>query len=99
MLALRLRSPPARRRATSTNRTATDESWLEQRAHDALVGIDGGAQLIHGDELVGGMRHVNGTWTEHDGLPPFGEQRDVRRVRDGCHFEAGNRLEFLRRDV
>src|SRR5688500_20140238 len=98
MPAQRLQSPPARRRAATTNRTATDESWLEQRAHDALVGVDGGAQLIHGDELVGGMRHVNGTRTEHDGLPTFGEQRAVRRVRDGSHFNAGTRLPILRRD-
>ena len=51
------------------------------------------------DELVGRVRDVDRSRTEHERRSPPAEQRNVRRIRDRRDLEPGNRVKVLRRDV
>src|ERR1041384_7398669 len=77
----------------------TEYSCPEYGAGDPFVCADGGAELIHVDELVRRVGDVDRSGAEEQRRAPAVEQWDVRRIRDGRDLEAVDRVEVLRGNV
>ena len=84
---------PARRRSVSGCHV------LEKRAHDSLIGVDRAPQLLDLDELVGRVRDVNRSGSEHQRRAPPSKQRNIGRVGDRRDVESRNRVKVLRGDI
>src|SRR5262249_12971061 len=72
---------------------------LEQLSGDDHVAVDRRPELRDGPEFVGGVRDVNGSWTEKQGLAPGGQKRDIGRVGKHNRVEAAHGREPNRRSV